>query len=110
MTAEESSSAPNGDESLHNDHPDDTSQSSDLESSTSQAPEELAAELDYFRGLLERIMTIVRSGDQARVAHLISIIRANPSDTDIYALLSNDPAINDISEDEDDESPREENN
>ncbi|PYI14201.1 hypothetical protein BO99DRAFT_28900 [Aspergillus violaceofuscus CBS 115571] len=110
MTAEESSFALNGDESLHNDHPDDTSDTSDLESSASQAPDELAAELDYFRGLLERIMRIVRSEDPARVAHLISIIRANPSDTDIYALLNNDPAINDIPDDEHDESPIEENN
>ncbi|RAH39607.1 uncharacterized protein BO95DRAFT_377639, partial [Aspergillus brunneoviolaceus CBS 621.78] len=76
----------------------------------SQAPEEVAAELDYFRSLLKQIVTIVCSGDQARIAHLISIIRANPSDTDIYALLNNDPAINNDSDDEQDESPREENN
>ncbi|RAL12145.1 uncharacterized protein BO97DRAFT_60566 [Aspergillus homomorphus CBS 101889] len=111
MTAEESSSSPDGDESVNNDHQDDTSQTSDSDSTTSQPPEELTAELDYYRGLLERIMMIVRSGDQERVAHLISIIRANPSDNDIYALLNEDPAINEIAEDEqDDEASEAQNN
>ncbi|PYH47775.1 uncharacterized protein BP01DRAFT_197300 [Aspergillus saccharolyticus JOP 1030-1] len=94
--------------SLSNDHPDNASQTPDSGSTTSQASEELTAELDYYRGLLERIMSIVRSGDQARVAHLISIIRDNPSDSDIYTQLEIEPPINDSDEEEDKEEDDEE--